>query len=71
MRHSDMDITSQIARYSEEIIQCMASCADPVEIIMNRYASAKDKDIFVAALAGTLLLRHRQWQAGLMPRETA
>lgn len=60
---SDMDITSQIARCSDEIIMCLASYQDPVEGILRKYDRAADKDIFVAALAASLLLRHKQWQA--------
>ncbi len=36
---------------------------DPISRILELYDQAKDKDVFVAAMAGTLLLRHRQWQA--------
>lgn len=37
--------------------------SDPVSGILRLYDHAEDKEIFVAALAATLLLRQRQWQA--------
>ncbi|MCR5812866.1 MAG: hypothetical protein K6G15_00030 [Desulfovibrio sp.] len=37
--------------------------SDPTRAILDRYDIAKDKHVFVAWLVGTLLLRHRQWQA--------
>ncbi len=61
--HSGMDTSSQIARCTDEILLCLVSCADPIGGIVRQYDKAKDKDVFVTALAASLLLRHRQWQA--------
>ncbi len=36
---------------------------DPLSAIIQLYDDAKDKRTFVFAMAATLLLRHRQWQA--------
>lgn len=41
----------------------LANSSDPVRRILDIYDSAEDQQLFVAALAATLLLRQRQWQA--------
>jgi hypothetical protein len=53
---------SEIARTTDKILMCLVSSSRPEEAIYRHYEEAKDKDIFVAGLVGTLLLRHRQWQ---------
>lgn len=55
-------ITSEIAKESDKILMCLASSSDPTQAIFRKYEEAKDKDVFVAALIGDLILRHRQWQ---------
>ena len=52
----------QLTHDSDMIIMALLS-QDPISRILELYDQAKDKDVFVAAMAGTLLLRHRQWQA--------
>lgn len=41
---------------------CLVSSSSPAEAIFRKYEEAEDKDAFVAALIGNLILRHRQWQ---------
>lgn len=62
-RSVSMDTTSQLKSYSDQILMSLASSAKPMESIMRKYDEARDKDVFVHALAYTLLLRHRQWQS--------
>jgi len=54
---------SELAHQSDLILMCLASSRDPAQSIMRKYDEAKDKDLFVLALIGTLILRHKQWQA--------
>lgn len=60
-----MNLTSEIARESDRILMCLVSSNCPAQAIQHRYESAHDKDVFVAALTGNLILRHKQWQAAL------
>ena len=64
---SDMDGISdnrrQIAHYSDLIIMALINSHDPVRRIMSLYEDAESKQAFVAAMAASLLLRQRQWQA--------
>ncbi|MBD5417342.1 MAG: hypothetical protein HDR50_06725 [Desulfovibrio sp.] len=53
----------QLSHFSGLILMALMNDADPIEGIVRHYDAAEDKDAFVLALAGTLLLRHRQWQA--------
>lgn len=53
----------QLRNYSNLILMAVMDDNNPLEGIMRHYDAAEDKDAFVLALAGTLLLRHRQWQA--------
>lgn len=52
-----------LAKDTDTILMCLVAASDPVKAILRHYDAAEDKDAFVFALAGTLLLRHRQWQA--------
>ena len=42
---------------------CLVNSSNPTQAILDCYDKAEDKHVFVAGLVGTLLLRHRQWQA--------
>ena len=52
----------KLGNTSNRIMQCLQD-ADPLQTVMGEYDRAEDKDLFVAALAYSLLVRHRQWQA--------
>ena len=60
---SDTELSSQITDCTDRILFCLIASHDPSMEVMKLYDKANDKDVFVAALVGTLLLRHRQWQA--------
>lgn len=53
----------QLRNCSNLILMALTDDNNPLECLMRHYDAAEDKDAFVLALAGTLLLRHRQWQA--------
>ena len=54
--------TSMLTKYTDKILMCLVSSSKPTEAIFREYDEAKDKDSFVAALIGNLILRHKQWQ---------
>ncbi|MCH5277738.1 MAG: hypothetical protein J1E80_07895 [Desulfovibrionaceae bacterium] len=65
--HTPMEHTSdtrcKVSELSDAILMCLVSASDPLKAIVRHYDEAEDKELFVHALAGTLILRHRQWQA--------
>ena len=65
LEEKSMNIASQLASVSNEITMCLVNSSDPTRAILDRYDNAEDKHVFVAGLIGTLLLRHRQWQAAV------
>ena len=54
--------TSKLADNTNTIFMALVSSTRPEEAIFRHYDAAEDKDAFVAALIGALLLRHKQWQ---------
>lgn len=62
IRANSVDLQAMTSA-SDQILMCLASSSKPIEAILRKFDDAPDKDVFVAALAWTLLLRHRQWQA--------
>ena len=61
---SDIKLTSEIAKEADRILLCLVSSSRPAEALFKRYEGTQDKDIFVSALIGNLILRHKQWQGG-------
>jgi hypothetical protein len=60
---NSIESASAISQYSDRILMCLVSASHPEQAIFRLYDQAEDKDVFIAGLVGTLLLRHRQWQA--------
>jgi hypothetical protein len=54
--------TSKLSKYTDNIFMALVSSTKPAEAIYRHYDAAEDKEAFIAALIGALLLRHKQWQ---------
>lgn len=58
----DITVSSEIAKEADKILLRLVSSHNPAEALFKCYEEAQDKDVFVSALIGNFILRHKQWQ---------
>jgi len=63
MIDESINYASVISEHSDKIFMALVSSSRPENAIFNLYEIADNKDAFVAGLIGSLILRHKQWQA--------
>ena len=56
------DNTSLLTKDTDKILMAMVSSSRPEAALFRLYDEASDKDSFITALIGVLILRHKQWQ---------